>query len=182
MRWQRPGQAWIEAMDAALTGIFLARRESLIATVLRIVGDRQIAEDLAQETYIRVHRAGKQAEIENLDAFLHQTARNLARDHLRRRTVRGHLEAGRSADLSSVAEEMPSNEDLIAARQHLGRLSVALSGLPPRVQSVVIMARLENLSNRAIAERLGVSERTVFNDLKLAMGHCRDAMARVGWP
>lgn len=44
------------------------------------------------------------------------------------------------------------------------------------------MARLENLSNRAIAERLGVSERTVFNDLKLAMGHCRDALARVGWP
>lgn len=177
-----PGGLGIGAMDAALTGIFLARRESLIGTILRIVGDRQIAEDLTQEAYIRVRRVEDPATIENLDAFLHQTARNLARDHLRRQAVRGHFEAGRSTDLSRIAEAAPSNEEQITARQHLDLLAAALNGLPPRVQAVVILARLENRSNRAIAEQLGVSERTVFNDLKRAMGHCRDALARVGWP
>ena len=37
---------------------------------------------------------------------------------------------------------------------------------------------MEEWTNARIAQHLGVSERTVFNDLKLAMAHCRDALAR----
>lgn len=169
-------------MGAALISIFLRRRAALTRAIARIVGDRQVAEDLAQETYIRACRAEERSPITHIEAFLHQTARNLALDHLRRRGVRLGIEGAAPEDLSAVAQDAPTPEERLAGRQVFDQLMAALGQLPPRAQSVLILARLENWTNRRIAEHLEVSERTVFNDLKLALAHCRDALARSGWP
>lgn len=165
---------------AALTDIFMGARPSLMWSVMRIVRDRQVAEDLTQETYIRVSKAMTQAPVEHVEAFLHQTARNLALDHLRRKGTRAWIEATDAdpAAVQLVAQDVPSIEDAIIERQRFGRFAKALSGLPKRAQAVMILSRVENWPNRRIAEHLGISERTVFNDLKRAMGHCRDAVAR----
>ena len=164
----------------ALANIFMGARQSLMWSVMRIVRDRQIAEDLTQETYIRVMKAMDQAPVEHVEAFLHQTARNLAFDHLRRKGTRSRIEAA-DADpvaVQHVAQDVVSIEDAIIERQRFDRFAQALSGLPRRAQAVMILSRVENWPNRRIAGHLGISERTVFNDLKLAMGHCRDAVAR----
>lgn len=165
---------------AALTTIFMGARQSLMWSVMRIVRDRQIAEDLTQETYIRAKRAMDQAQVDHVEAFLHQTARNLAFDHLRRKGARARIEApdADAAAVQHIAQDVPSIEDAIIERQRFGRFAQALSGLPKRAQAVMFLGRVENWPNRQIAEHLGISERTVFNDLKLAMGHCRDAVAR----
>ncbi|QFQ89466.1 sigma-70 family RNA polymerase sigma factor [Paracoccus kondratievae] len=159
-------------------------RQSLMWSVMRIVRDRQIAEDLTQETYIRAKKAMDQAPVEHVEAFLHQTARNLAVDHLRRKGTRSRIEVADADSLAMqhVAEDVLSIEDAIIERQRFGLFAQALSGLPERARTVMILSRVENWPNRRIAEHLGISERTVFSDLKLAMGHCRDAVARYEKP
>lgn len=170
-------------MSTTLTSIYLKERPVLMGRVQRIVRDFQVAEDLTQETYLRTSKALEQAPIDNLAAYLHQTARNLALDHLRRKSVRGRVETSSPLiDEIQISEAQPSNEDLIAGRQRLTQLVAALNGLPRRAQAVMILARIEGWSNRRIAAHLGISERTVFSDLKTALAHCRDALARLDWP
>nr|WP_244669830.1 sigma-70 family RNA polymerase sigma factor [Kaistia sp. 32K] len=147
---------------------------------MRIVRDPQIAEDLAQETYVRAHKAIEAGPIEHIEAFLHQTARNLALDYLRRRKTRARVETDGLSDemLESIPADTPSLETEIMERERLRLFQAALATLPERVQQVVRLSRIEEWTNARIALHLGVSERTVFNDLKLAMAHCRDALAR----
>eukprot|EP01035_Chromulina_nebulosa_P049783 gene49783-67601_t len=84
-------------MSALLNDVFMLHRRSLMGAAFRIVRDRQVAEELAQESYLRVRSAIEAGPIEHIEAFLHQTARNLALDHERRRKTRSRYEEA-SAD------------------------------------------------------------------------------------
>lgn len=167
-------------MSAALNAIFQSRRRSLIWAVMKIVGDPQTAEDVAQEAYLRARRAIENGSIDHIEAFLHQTARNLALDHQRHRKMRSTYEADGVSDdfLQNIPDNVPSIEAAILDRERFHALQKALSGLPERTQTVMRLSRIEEWSNRKIAEHLDISERTVFNDLKLAMAHCRETLAR----
>lgn len=147
---------------------------------MKIVGDPQTAEDVAQEAYLRARRAVENGSIEHIEAFLHQTARNLALDHQRHRKMRSTYEAdGVSEDfIQNIPDNVPSIEAALLDRERFQALQKALGGLPQRAQTVMILSRIEEWSNRRIAEHLDISERTVFNDLKQAMAHCRETMAR----
>ncbi|WP_269321545.1 RNA polymerase sigma factor, partial [Pseudomonas viridiflava] len=69
--------------------VFIAQRDVLLRTLQRMVGNRSAAEDLLQETWLRVSRALTEHPIDHLEPFVFQTARNLALDHLRARRIRG---------------------------------------------------------------------------------------------
>ena len=59
----------------------------LLRTLQRMVNNHSTAEDLLQETYLRVTRALSERPIDHLEPFVYQTARNLALDHLRSRRI-----------------------------------------------------------------------------------------------
>lgn len=96
-------------MSSVLNTIFETQRRSLLWSVMRIVRDPQTAEDLAQETYVRARRAADNGPIEHVEAFLHQTARNLALDHLRRKNTRTNVEAEGvdEATVAAIAADIP---------------------------------------------------------------------------
>lgn len=71
-------------MSNNLTETYMNLRQVLIWSVLRVVRDRQVAEDVAQETYIRVRLAAEQGTVDHAEALMHRIARNVALDHLRR--------------------------------------------------------------------------------------------------
>lgn len=169
-------------MDAALTDAFLTNRKSLIWTVMRIVRDSQAAEDVAQETFIRAARQVKEhGPIDHVEAFLHQTARNLAIDFRRRRALHGSIERDDVLveDVENVAAPAPSPEACLIHTERLRLLEEAIRKLPERAQAVWYLSRVEKWSYPRIARHLGVSPNTVFNDFKLAHGHCVAAMARI---
>lgn len=147
---------------------------------MRIVRDPHSAEDITQETYIRAKKAFDEGTVEHPEGFLHHTARNLALDHLRRIGTRSAVETGGLDDLTveNVASDIVSLEAAIMQRQKFSVFEKALRGLPDRAQNVLILAKFEGWAHHRIADHLGISERTVFNDLKAAMLHCRDAIAR----
>src|SRR6218665_3168384 len=89
-----------------LDELFMAQRGTLLRTLQRMVGNSSTAEDLLQETYLRVSAALAEHSIEHLAPFLFQTARNLALDHLRGVRRQGRIV---QADVpSEVVEQVPA--------------------------------------------------------------------------
>lgn len=168
-------------MSAALNAIFARHRRSLLWIVMRIVRDPQTAEDLAQETYVKTRKALDARPIEHLESYLYQTARNLALDHQRHRKVRDRFEdAGLSAeDIENIPQDAASPEDALIERERQRLFAAALAELPLRARQAWALSHLEGRTYQEIAEQLGVSRNTVYNDIKMAMGHCRDALARL---
>ncbi|MFH1558600.1 MAG: RNA polymerase sigma factor [Pseudomonadota bacterium] len=164
-----------------MTAIFLTERRSLMGTVLRIVRDPQTAEDLAQEAYLRARKAIEQGPIDHIEAFLHQTARNLALDHERKRKTRDRYE---KADVPvDQVERVPADvltiEAALIERERLRQFDAALRELPDRARQAWALSQIEGWSYAQIAEHLGVSRNTVYNDVKSVIGHCHDALARL---
>ncbi|WP_445571422.1 RNA polymerase sigma factor [Pseudomonas sp. E102] len=154
--------------------IFLAQRTPLLRTLERMVNNPSTAEDLLQETYLRVTRALSERTVDHLEPFVFQTARNLALDHLRARRIQSRaLVDDVPLDIvNNVVAPQSSAEDAAHAAQMLERLNVSLQSLSPRQQQIFILSRLHGHSYQDIAQRLGVSLSTVQKELKLIMAIC----------
>jgi len=124
----------------------------------RLVGDRQDAEDVTQEAYLRVFRGlpGFRGDAQ-FETWLYRIVANAAMNHLRRR--------GRFGDLSADAEDDRLEP---ASAQQLGdqtvdreAISAALQALPDSMRSVVVLKDVYGLSCAEIGEMVGASEGAV---------------------
>ncbi|MGU3494785.1 RNA polymerase sigma factor [Xanthobacteraceae bacterium A53D] len=168
-------------MAHSIDTIFLDQRASLIGRVFRLVGCRQTAEDLVQESYLRTVHAAQERPVAHVQAFLYQTARNLALDHLRRERTRQGVEV-RGVDISDVADvadSAVSTEQRVIDIERLRAFERALADMPERAQKAVILNRLHGWSYPRIAAHLGVSPNTVYNDMRAALARCFDALMRL---
>lgn len=134
------------------------------------------AEELAQETYVRFLKQSSPRGISDLNAFLFTIAANLARDHLRsRQRAREHLPLE-----DDLVDPGPSTEELVESQCLERALLEALSNLPEKTREVLLLYRVDGLRYRDIAERLGISERTVEYHLRQALILCRRHLTKVG--
>ncbi|HVT25202.1 MAG TPA: RNA polymerase sigma factor [Rhizomicrobium sp.] len=116
--------------------------------------------DLRQEVYVRVCEAAREAQPDNTKAFVFRTARNILINRVRREHV-VPIEAVADVDALNLAADEPSPDRTVIARDELRRLQSALDRLPERCREAVILGRIEGLSGREIAERMGITESTV---------------------
>jgi len=136
----------------------------------RRLGDVTDAEDLAQDTFMRViHSPHATDGLREPRRFLVTIAKGLTVDLFRRRSLeRQYLEA-----LASLPEQQwPSEEDRAVTLETLVELDTMLAGLGTRVREVFFLSTLEGQTYPRIAGMLGVSLRTVKNDMARAMEHC----------
>ena len=164
--------------------VFLTQRVILLRTLQRMVNNPSTAEDLLQETYLRVTRALSERTVEHLEPFVFQTARNLALDHLRSRRIQSRtvLEDVPTEVIESVPSSLSTPEEAHQAAQLLERLSVSLSQLSARQQRIFILSRLHGCSYQEIARELDVSLSTVQKELKLIMAICVGVADRINRP
>ena len=115
----------------------------------RRVADEHTADDLLQETFVRVHRGlGELSEADNLRAWVFRIARNVVYDHYRARKT-GAVPLDDSTEAGE--DESPlDGRDATWLRQMIARL-------PDTYRDVIEMAELQGLPHREIAERLGLS-------------------------
>jgi RNA polymerase sigma factor (sigma-70 family) len=125
-------------------------------------------EDLRQEAYARVYEAARRERPLQTKPFLFQTARNLMIDRLRRQSVVS-LETMVDFDWMNVSDDKPSSEAHVAARQELGMLQAALDDLPPRCRQVLLLRKVEGLSQKEVAKQMGVTVETVENQVAKGM-------------
>jgi RNA polymerase sigma factor (sigma-70 family) len=133
---------------ARALGEFLRTRPDLLRYLDRFTGDRDLAEDIVQETWVRM-REQPPADGGALRGWLFRVATNLARDHARQTRLRTALLAGAQDRLPQRA---PPPDPLDAAEQadRRGRVREALAVLSEKERTAVLM-REEGFSHREIA-------------------------------
>jgi RNA polymerase sigma-70 factor (ECF subfamily) len=110
-----------------------------------------------------------QQDIREPRRYLATIARGLVTDLFRRRT----LEQSYLDYLAQLPQSLaPSPEEQAIVQQTLLDVDRMLQGLAPKVREAFVLSHFEELSYPEIAERLGVSLRTVSNYLTRAMEHC----------
>lgn len=136
-------------------------------------------DDLVQEAYVRVLRARESGALTAPKAFLFATARNLALDRLRRHEVSRTDSLG-DFDALNVLDERDGVSETVARNQELALLTQAIQSLPTRCRQILTLRKLYGLSQREIAERLGLSESTVSNQITIGIEKCTDYFAAHG--
>lgn len=124
--------------------------------------------DLRQDVYVRVCEAAQRQIPDPVKPLVFSIARNLLIDRLRREQV-VPIEAVSDLDALGIAIDVPGPDRAVMARDELRRLQIALDRLPSRTREVVTMARIEGLTGREIAARLGISEPAVSQQLDTGM-------------
>ena len=139
-------------------------------------------DDIAQESVFRLWRRQTREDavpLKSCKAALFSIARNAVVDLARHRAV---------AKTDSVAEmeQLPvldggaSVVQIVIARQELEFLADALRGLPDRCRQVLTLTKIYGLSEREVAERLGISENTVRTHVVRGMERCTDYLRSRG--
>ncbi len=117
-------------------------------------------DDLAQECFLRVIRLRTREAVVSPRALLFAVARNAVRDLLRRRGVAEVIPIT-EIDGRAVLDEGPDVVEIVSRRQELGLLTEAIASLPERCRQVLLLRKIQGLSQREIALRLGITENTV---------------------
>src|SRR4051812_39279106 len=136
------------ASPTPIEAIFHEQRQSLMARLQRILGDRETAADLCQETFVRAWRkAPAEATPEQHRGWLHRTASNLALDELRRRRLRHP---------AVLDEERWGGTD----PEHVERLHAreAMSALTAHERLVLLLRFEAGLSHRELGALLDITE------------------------
>jgi RNA polymerase sigma-70 factor, ECF subfamily len=125
----------------------------------RLTGNAHDAEDLTQETFIRVFRSLASYKPGTFEGWLHRITTNLFLDMARRRS-RLRME-GLPEDTDRLAGDDPSPEQVYAATHLDPDLQEALDELPPEFRAAVVLCDVEGLSYEEIGATLGVKLGTV---------------------
>lgn len=140
----------------------------LVRFLTRNWRNRDEVADLLQEVYVRAFEAGAHERPRAVKPFLFAIARNLMIDRLRQMNVVS-FEAVADFDKLNVIDDMPSPERLTSAREELRQLQKALDLLPPRCRQIVVWRKIDGLSQREVARRLGVTEEVVESQVAKAV-------------
>lgn len=175
------GEAVLPVTISNLDSVFINQRTPLLRTLVKIVKNTSIAEELVQETYLRVARSLRENPVDHLEPFLFQTGRNLALDHLRRERMQAKTLLDDVPDevMQAVPAPGSSSEDSLHAERVLQRLGSALEQLSERQQRIFILSRLHGQGYAQIAAELGISTSTVQKELKLIMALCMTLLERL---
>ena len=160
-----------------LTRMFLACRSRLTAAIRRIVKQHEV-DDILQETFLRTFEASGKTEIRHPRAFLMRTATNVALNHIR-------LADNSRTDSLDPADEyhqaLESTQDSAESAERFLAFCRAARQLPTQCRHVFIQKMVYGLSQREIAERLGISESTVEKHVAKGLLQCRDTLEAAGW-
>jgi RNA polymerase sigma factor (sigma-70 family) len=164
----------IESAPAAVSQLFRAHNRMLVGYLAGRLRSEQEAKEVAQEAYVRLLQLQEPATPSLLRAYLFKTATNLAIDRLRHRRVRQLAEEQPELFESLSAGHGESNDpaDRWLEREQADRVVGFLRELPPKCQQVFYLHRLEGVSQRDVAARLGFSERMVRRYVTYAMLYC----------
>jgi RNA polymerase sigma-70 factor (ECF subfamily) len=135
-------------------------------------------DDLIQDAYCRLATLTSVDHIDRPGAYFMQIVKNAWRDGLRRaRVVR--LENFTENASPIVEDEASGVEATIFAREQLSLIEALLATLPERCRTIFTWKRMEGISQREIARRLGVSENVVENDVQKALRTIQRALRGV---
>jgi RNA polymerase sigma-70 factor (ECF subfamily) len=175
--------------EAYAFGVLLRRYEQPLYTYLRrMCGDASEAEDLFQETFLKVHvNLHRFQEGRPFRPWVYQIATNVCRDRMRYRKRRPQVsletplssqgEGGNLGDL--IASEAPAPDAQAQASETAAKLEAALAKLPVKHRAVFLMARYDGMPYEDIARSLRIPVGTVKSRMHKAVQHLLAAVEEI---
>ncbi len=141
----------------------------LVNWIFTHVKENSDAEDLAQNTFLRLLGKSEVPVLDTPRAYLKTVAKGLVINFYRRRDIeQAYLEA-----LQNMPEPVaPSPEEICQTMELLVQISCLLEGLPEKAKQAFLMARLEGMKYQQIADQLGVTVSSVKKYMFQATRHC----------
>jgi|JI10StandDraft_1071094.scaffolds.fasta_scaffold66328_2 RNA polymerase sigma-70 factor (ECF subfamily) len=173
--------------DARVFEVLLGRHErGIFGFIYRMVRDRELANDLLQETFLRVVKnAQSYSPKAKFSTWLYTIARNQCIDALRKAVHRRHpsLDQPQGADPEgrTLMEKLPGPSDdgfeRIDTQQVRSRVEEAVASLSDEQREVFVMREFQRLKFNDIAQLVGVSENTIKSRMRYALENLRLALA-----
>jgi len=157
-----------------LLEIYLERRANLVRFFAARCGSLGVAEDLAQELYVKLATRDPAVTAENPIALIYRIATNVMLDRARgeaRAVARDGAWRVATHDMlgpDDVAAEPPADE-AVASRQRLRQLVDAVAELPPQMQRAFRLHKLEGHSHAETARLMGISVKSVEKHISAAL-------------
>lgn len=166
-----------DSLDAWFKREILTHEGALVRYLSRMWPNRQDIVDLRQDTYVRVYEAAAKTRPAAPKSFLFATARHLMTDRFRRQRIVSIDSVG-DVDALNVLIEDVSPERHMSAHQELRRLARAIDLLPRKCREAVWMRRVDDLPQKEVAARLGVTEKVIEKHVMKGMRLLADVLAR----
>jgi RNA polymerase sigma-70 factor (ECF subfamily) len=159
-------------MDA-FEELFRQFQRDVYGWIVRIVRDSGTAEDLTVDTFLRAYKARARFDPErSFGAWLRRIATNLALDHLKRSRRETPLD-------DSFPAAAPDNNPGVQ-RERRDQIDLAFRKLSPKLRLVAMLALVEDVPYREIAEALGIPDATVRVCVFRATQHLRESLKELG--
>ncbi len=165
-----PSRDWFD-------GLVEQTHAGLTRYVDRILASPDDTQEVLQEAYLKVYLAiSKSDRDENYPvALLYTTARNIAISRLRHQSV-----VLKSVGAVAIAEQLRAEretvEQQVSANERRRSLLLVVNGLPPKCRDVFVLRWIHGMSQRDIAEKIGISVSTVEKHLAKGLRHCKTMM------
>ena len=140
-----------------------------------MLGNQSEAQDIAHDAYLRVYPKVQDQSAKNPQAVLYTTARRLAINRLKRRSITPIVSG--DPNLEIAQSTTPGVVQQIMARQDLQRLEDAIAQLPEGCRAVLLLRKIELLSHYEIGQRLGIAISTVEKQHARALRLLREALS-----
>lgn len=154
---------------------FDEHRDALFGYLARQFGNTSLAEDIVQETWLRIASQRVAEGIGNPRAYLFRIATNIGTDHQRHQNM-GIEIPGDEQTLEQVPSMTCDPARSIEAHSELQHLLAIVDSLPPRCREVFMLCRVQGLSHAEVAERLGISKSTVVGQMVKAIARLEEGL------
>lgn len=154
-----------------IADLFQQHNRDLVRFLRAKLSDDGEANEVAQESYVRLLQLQDTQAIGFLRAYLFRIAANLATDRLRMRRVTPRAENA-DESLESICDSIEPERSALGQEQ-LDLLFTCLEELPPKCRQAFVMHRLYRLTSQDIAAQLGISTRMVRKHIERALIYCR---------
>jgi RNA polymerase sigma-70 factor (sigma-E family) len=156
----------IPGREEAIATLFYACYPQLVATGYGVAGDWAVAEELAQEAFVRLWRRWRWLrDPEAAPAYLHRTVVNLGNSAIRRRVLERRVAAVRSGQPVEAGPEAGME------------LQQAIGALSPRKRACVVLRYLVGMTEAQTAQALGITPGTVKSQTYKALRQLRQQLA-----
>ncbi|MCO4819935.1 MAG: sigma-70 family RNA polymerase sigma factor [Bacteroidetes bacterium] len=168
---------YIQGNEACLEMLINKHKNKVFTTILLIVNDTYIAEDLFQETFIKVIKTFKSGKYNEEGKFLPwvvRIARNLAIDHFRKSKRMPTITSQDGEDIFRTIEIGESNrEESFIQNQRDDTVRQIINMLPAEQKEVLVLRHYGDMSFKEIAELTGVSINTALGRMRYALNNMR---------